>query len=61
MKDQIEALIKKAAEAPDSADAMRFSQAAQNTGNIATTPQGSPRNLIGRATNAISGLFGGGR
>lgn len=32
-KTHAEALIKKAAEAPDSADAMRFSQAALNAAN----------------------------
>ena len=30
----------------------------QNTGNIPTTPRGSPRNLIGKAGAAITGLFG---
>lgn len=29
----------------------------QNTGNIPTTPQGSPRSLIGRASGAVSKLF----
>jgi len=31
----------------------------QNTGNIPTVPQGSPRGLIGKATQAIGSLFAG--
>ncbi len=32
---------------------------AGNTSNIPTTPQGSPRGLVGKAMGAVGGLFGG--